>query len=520
MALIGANLLLLNALAQQDAQLQILEEPKVDLDKQGLVQVEDLSESLANWLLEFSVAVRDRNLEELAAFFGPQIHTSEWPDTEQLEAEAVKWIQYSRDAMPSSRLQTLSEREALERWASFLSTFESIEDARFKVKDAEFQSVDNGLEGAGKIKFFLVGRDEGGQRLWVKGTGHVTALQAKQVWKLSELTFDDVNFYSASVDLFSEVSTPAGVAISLPPYGSPGNDDFVYHGGAAGDLDLDGWVDLISTGVKQTYLYLNQGNGTFREAAWELMIPPNSKATGAHLIDFDNDGDLDVFLAAIGPQMLFENRLKPDVASYNRYGLVMPNSWHRATNGTPNLLFINKGNGVFKESAQEWGVRDTRWSYAAQFADLNGDGRQDLYVANDFGENAFFINKGDHFVDRAEELGVLDPGNGMGVSYGDYNNDGYLDIFVTNMSSTAGNRILNRLFPDTDSQDNVLRKLAAGSNLFRGQSDGSFTDVTAKTGPFSNGWSWGGVFLDFDNDGWLDIYKTNGFMSGKSMKDT
>ena len=70
----------------------------------------------------------------------------------------------------------------------------------------------------------------------------------------------------------------------------------------------------------------------------------------------------------------------------------MPNSWHRATNGTANLLFVNQRDGSFKESAETWGVRDRRWSYAAQMADLDGDGRQDLYVANDFGENAFYIN--------------------------------------------------------------------------------------------------------------------------------
>ena len=69
-------------------------------------------------------------------------------------------------------------------------------------------------------------------------------------------------------------------------------------------------------------------------------------------------------------------------------------------------------------------LNDKRWSYAAEFADVNEDGKLDLYVANDFGEKAMYINKGDKFVDEAKERGVLDPGNGMGVSFGDYNNDG------------------------------------------------------------------------------------------------
>ncbi|MDQ1522323.1 MAG: hypothetical protein QOE47_247, partial [Pyrinomonadaceae bacterium] len=122
--------------------------------------------------------------------------------------------------------------------------------------------------------------------------------------------------------------------------------------------------------------------------------------------------------------------------------------------------------------------------------------------------------------DEAKERGVLDPGNGMGVSFGDYNNDGLLDVHASNMSSTAGNRILARLFPNQSAKDNVLKKLAAGNNLFENQGGGKFKDVTSEVGGFGGGWAWGGGFIDFDNDGWEDIYTPNGFISGKSMKDT
>jgi hypothetical protein len=141
-------------------------------------------------------------------------------------------------------------------------------------------------------------------------------------------------------------------------------------------------------------------------------------------------------------------------------------------------------------------------------------------VANDFGEKGLFINKGDHFVDEAEARGVLDPANGMGVAFGDYNNDGRLDILTTNMSSTAGNRILGRLFPRSGPKDNVLKKLAAGNDLFENLGNGQYQDVTSDVGGLSAGWAWGGGFIDIDNDGWEDIYTPNGFISGKSMKDT
>jgi hypothetical protein len=175
---------------------------------------------------------------------------------------------------------------------------------------------------------------------------------------------------------------------------------------------------------------------------------------------------------------------------------------------------------TFREDARRWGVNDSRWSYAASFADINGDHKPDLFVANDFGEKAMYVNHGDRFVDEANARGLLDPGNGMGVMFGDFNNDGLLDIHATNMSSTAGNRIVSRLFPSQGTQQNIWKKLAAGNNLFQNQGDGNFKDVTAEIGGLSGSWAWGGGFIDFDGDGWEDIFTPNGFISGKSMADT
>ncbi len=305
-------------------------------------------------------------------------------------------------------------------------------------------------------------------------------------------------------------------------------------------------------------MYLNPGDGRgFRDVSKETLIFYGRPGTGVLFLDYDGDGDQDVFMAAVGEQVLLQNQLHPTgellfldvsgpagvaypavgfspvaadvdndrdtdiyVCSYNLYGRVMPNSWSRAANGTPNLLFVNQGDGTFREEASRWNLADGRWSYAAAFADVDGDGRRDLYVANDFGENALFMNRGDRFVDEAAERGVVGPGNGMGVSFGDYDNDGDLDLHVTNMSSTAGNRILGRLMPDSTADDAVLKKLAAGNSLFENLGDGAFRNVASKAGPFSAGWAYGGGFVDFDNDGWEDLFSVNGFVSGKSMNDT
>ena len=530
---------------------------KSELDKAELTQVEERSESLANALLEFSVTVRERDMARIGKLFESPARVTPWPSLSGAPDTEFKWISTAAPRVARKRPEKMTRTELTKSWGKFLQTFSSVEDARFQVKGASFSQRKKGVEGKGDLKFFLIGRDRNDRRFWVKGTGRLVAVQtAEESWQISEFRLAEVKTMRAAADLFSEVCIPAGVSISLPRYGEPGNDDFVYHGAAAGDVDRDGFQDLVVTGINRNYLYLNQG-GRFQDVADKAGISVTPPGTAPLLIDYDNDGDLDVFMASVGEQMLFENRLVPSgkllffdisqevgvavnaigfsatagdvngdgwtdvyVASYNRYGRVMPDSWHRASNGTPNLLFLNQGDGTFRESGAQWGVRDQRWSYAAQLADVTGDGRLDLYVANDFGENGFYVNLGDRFEDRAASMGLLDPGNGMGVSFGDFNNDGRIDLYVTNMSSTAGNRILDRLFPQGRGDRSGLKKLAAGNTLFEGVDEGGFRDVSAKFGPFVAGWAWGGVFVDFDNDGWEDLYSPNGFISGKSMKDT
>ncbi|HEV2708222.1 MAG TPA: VCBS repeat-containing protein [Pyrinomonadaceae bacterium] len=560
------------------------------VDRARLEVVEELSESLANDLLELSVATRDRDLQKTARFFPSKLMATPFPTRPAPFKTLVKWVgtrawevepqmvkaggsqraAISSNADPKA-LRAISSTEFLRGWTTFLEHFSEVEDARFKVKESSFDesaravmgakvpTAATGAKGRARIAFYVIGRDAEGRREWARGTANVEVrADAKGRWQFETFSLLSLDSMVAATDLFSEVAVPAGIGASLPTFGTQGNTDFAWHGAAAADFDRDGFVDLFVTAPDRNHLYLNDRQGRFRDAADETGVRLTETAGVAPLVlDYDNDGDADVFVSSVGRQMLLENRLVPDgklafrdvsleagvsvsaigfsavagdvnadgfldiyVTSYNRYGQVTPDSWFRATNGTPNLLFINQKNGTFKEEAARWGVDDRRWSYAAEFADVNGDGRVDLYVANDFGEKALYINRGERFVDEAAERGVLDPGNGMGVSFGDYNNDGRLDLHASNMSSTAGNRILARLFPNQSAKENVLKKLAAGNNLFENLGDGKFRDVTAEVGGFSGGWAWGGGFIDFDNDGWEDIYTPNGFISGKSMKDT
>lgn len=550
------------------------------VDRNRLEAIEELSESLANDLLELSVATRDRDLQLTAEFFPAEIVAKPFPSRPTLIKNQVKWVGAhswetkenvaSNSSNKATGASKITSKTFLNNWSEFLAHFSDIEDARFKVKEANFDETAKavlgaqqptaviGATGKARIAFYVIGRDTDGKREWARGAfmANVRADKNKH-WQFDSFELISFDSMVANTDLFSEVAIPAGIGATLPGFGTPENSGFVWHGAAAGDFDNDGWIDLFIVGANRNFLYLNDRKGGFRDASDEANVKITASGTAPLVFDYDNDGDSDVFISSVGQQILLENtfkqtgkvefndvsletgvakeaigfsavtgdvngdgRLDVYVTSYNRYGQVTPDSWFRATNGTPNLLFISQKDGTFREEAARWGVDDKRWSYAAEFADINADGKIDLYVANDFGEKAMYINRGDKFVDEAAERGVLDPGNGMGVSFGDYNNDGRLDLHASNMSSTAGNRILSRLFPNVSAKDNVLKKLAAGNNLYENTGDGKFKDVTAEVGGFSGGWAWGGGFIDFDNDGWEDIYTPNGFISGKSMKDT
>lgn len=528
------------------------------IDTARLTRVEDFSETLANRFHRLSADLIRGEGQAWSAWLAPDFAADNWPTfgpvgpTQGWTAPVA--VTMTDTALDGSRFATA--------WGDLVSRFAPLEDMRFKIKQARY-SDDPTPRASIDLYFFMVGRTPQGQRQRFEGKARVQAARSgppAEPWSVEDFHFKYIKADTAPRDLFNEVSLPAGLYLEAPAFGAPGNQGFSAPGAAVHDIDGDNDLDIAATGTAGILLYLNNGDGTFSERGTETGLRPSPRASAPLFLDYDNDGDSDLFFATTGPQMLFENRLHPDgtlhfvdvsaeagvdrgaqgysaaaddvngdgwpdiyVASYNRYGTIMPNSWSAATNGTPNLLFVNRGDGTYAEVGRRWGVNDSRWSYAAAFADLNGDGLPDLYVANDFGENAYFVNHGDRFADQAAAAGLLDPGNGMGVSIGDYDNDGLVDLHVTNMSSTAGNRILRRLFPDRSAQLEgtlVLNKLAAGNSLFRNLGGGRFADVSDEAGPFSAGWAFGGGFLDFDNDGWQDLHAPNGFISGKDLKDT
>ncbi|HEV2761864.1 MAG TPA: CRTAC1 family protein [Pyrinomonadaceae bacterium] len=252
------------------------------------------------------------------------------------------------------------------------------------------------------------------------------------------------------------------------------------------DYGGDGRPDLFVGRFGRSLLFRNNGDGTFTDVtARSGLGVARRNLLSAVAFDYDSDSDLDLLVAGFFPDDADLFDLKST--------RILPNDGHRAFNGGSKALYRNDGDGAFTDVTTAAGVRDTGFTTALGHADYDNDGRQDFYVANDFGPDRLYRNRGDGtFEDVTRRALGLDRKKGMNVDFGDFDNDGNLDIYVTNITEPW------------------FREC---NMLWLNMGDGMFVDVSRETGTCDTGWGWGAKFFDFDNDGLLDLYVANGFIS-------
>ncbi len=269
------------------------------------------------------------------------------------------------------------------------------------------------------------------------------------------------------------------------------------------DLDGDGARELVLAVSDRLAIFKNDGQGRFHGVALADAVGATSLAAA----DIDGDGDLDLF--ACGYDSPYE-------------GGGTPEPYYDAENGQRNYLLVNEGKLHFRDETLAAGITHRRFSFAAAFEDVDDDGDPDLYVANDFGRNALYENQGDGtFIDRAREWGVEDLSAGMGVAFADVDGDGRMDLHVANMFSSAGNRVAYQRRFQAEADEAVragYRRHARGDSLFLHR-DGGFVDVSEAAGITMGRWAWGAIFLDLENDGWPDLYVPGGFVTGERRDD-
>ncbi|MBZ5507105.1 MAG: CRTAC1 family protein [Acidobacteriia bacterium] len=276
---------------------------------------------------------------------------------------------------------------------------------------------------------------------------------------------------------FTDVAEQAGVA--------NGNDKTNASAGALWfDFNNDGLPDLFVARFGHSILYQNMGNGRFRDVTKAARLDRYFNAIKAIAFDYDKDGYVDLFIGSYFQPLDIFHPATP------RF---FPESFENANNGGGVTVLHNNGDGTFTDVTSRVGVLTTGWTLDLGHGDANDDGYDDLYVANDFGTDRFFLNNGNGtFTDKTETAIGFDTKKGMNADWGDFDNDGLLDIYVTNIT------------------DEYMRE---GNFLWHNNGNLTFTDVSRETGTYETGWGWAGKFFDYDNDGWLDLYVMNGWVS-------
>jgi MYXO-CTERM domain-containing protein len=253
------------------------------------------------------------------------------------------------------------------------------------------------------------------------------------------------------------------------------------------DHDVDGWVDLFSTGFNRqstdysNRLLHNNGDESFSDLAQAVGIARDDDANrSAAWADYDDDGQIDLIIAGTPPCDPVEH----------------PNCGEEPTTGSLGVLYHNEGDGSFTDATDDAGlVKDLEWASFA-WGDYDADGDVDLYLTRGVdlpGDDSLYQNQGDGtFVDVTVDAGIANPGPARGATFGDYDNDGDLDLYVVNLGHTTP---------------------ASANRLYSNDGDGTFTDVRDAEGVTMSGFEGAGAcvtFVDYDRDGQLDISVTDG----------
>ncbi len=312
---------------------------------------------------------------------------------------------------------------------------------------------------------------------------------------------------------FEDISSASGVT---------GNHQW-FTGSTMADVNNDGWLDIyVCVSAKyqpsDNLLFINNHDNTFTESARTYGINDKSSSVQATFFDYNNDGLLDLY-----------------VANYPIVLVSMGAEFYREKTKENNYeesghLYRNNGNLTFTDVTEEAGVRNFGMSIGVVAADLNNDGWKDLYISNDFNPPDFlYLNKGDGtFSEVVKECTFQTSIFGMGLDVADINNDGLLDMFQIDMTPPEHYRRTVNVIPMRQvTFDNSIKfgfhyqymqnSLQLNNGIFDGKP--VFSNITLFAGVAYTDWSWGGLFMDMDNDGLKDLFVSNGVLRDINNQD-
>ena len=517
--------------------------------------------------------LKARNLETLLRLYATETGTGlSWAHPQRVAAgaseETLRWT------------GPRAEETIRDRYSRLLELFAEIEHAERRIERVDWRNP-GPLGYRATVHTIVRGTSPAGKRRQLEQRATLHLRFFDPFWEITSEEITDRSLVTQEMPRFALMSAKAQIDSVHANTASPPFRLFGEHsenpvreasGVAVGDADGDGCEDLVLSGSPDLVYYRSRCDGTFEDAtrAAGLPNPYPAAASGVVFFDYDNDGWADLFVTAVsGGDRLYRNTgggrfldvteqagippgrwgSMPVVADYDRDGYLdvyiarmgdhehdSPTPPSDATNGVRGTLLHNQGDGTFADVSKRAGVDSPGWDMAAAWGDYTGDGWPDLYVANEFGNNRLYRNEQDGtFSDQAEPAGALDGGSAMGITWGDIDGDGDLDLYVSGMHANSGWSLFHPDFPlpipwyyrllgnFTDAvqirADEITDQLSRGSTLLRNDGDGRFTDISDVAGVRDGQWGWAAEFLDYDNDGRLDLYAVNGFITGPIEDD-
>ncbi|WP_138994702.1 VCBS repeat-containing protein [Larkinella sp. C7] len=290
-------------------------------------------------------------------------------------------------------------------------------------------------------------------------------------------------------------------------------------GVAVADINGDTYPDLYvcSAGVygelRQTNrLYINNQNGTFTERAAQYGLAYTGFSTMAVFLDYDRDGDLDLFIATYANETWDTSVIHPKITD--------------GSGKSADKLFRNNGNGRFTDVSKQAGLLVDGYGLGVAVCDINNDHWPDLYVSNDYVDDDFIYlnNQNGTFTESAAKYLKHTSNFAMGNDVADVNNDGLPDILVVDMLPEDNER--QKLFSGAKNYDKFMMTLAQGylpsymrNTLQLNNGNGTFSEIGQLAGVHATDWSWAPLLADFDNDGYKDLFISNGYPKDITNRD-
>ena len=504
-----------------------------------------------------TAAVRSSDAAQLKKFCAPNF-SGEWLEIPEKSSWESNPVTVRRTTSAAEKPESVGREDFIKRLLAWRNQFTEpkIELALMSLSPVQREQTNGAWKGSAALRMVGAFKTSGEAELTAKiefdlaRVPDFDEIPAAEAW-ISSLRIVEAQEGIAAQPVLAEVGKARGIDRALFQDNwtiAKADERPIVTGGVyLADIDNDGHEDVLVTDIRGVFLFRGSADGKFTEVTEQFGLPRKlGGLANAGFADFDNDGFVDLLLdfhlfrnvdgkrfQDITDQagFRFGNATGFTVADYDKdgrldlyvsryYGQKVPrsskNSWIDGPGGPGNQLWRNLGNFKFEEvSVKANATAGRRSCFTAAWLDANNDNLPDVYVINEFGGGALLLNNGNGSFREIPPLNDVGDFGSMGLAVADYDNDGNIDVYTCNMYSKAGRRVMENLSPGTYPPEIFakMKRFVTGSEMYRNTGGLKFERIGKALRVHAVGWAYGAAFFDLDNDGFLDLYGTAGFVS-------